>query len=224
MDYANKRSWWSVVLILVVITTTTRQHQAGAASLNNGRDDLINNEEDARRIIGQFYNYVDVITGLKLDNMLKLTQSFVQQLLDSIPVNDHGNTAQMLKDYIQKSDNLRHHDGTVEEKEALLMELQQLIATIKSGLAKEEKEDIILRRGLLGMFELLARLSIEERKFNDKLSKAAVLLRARMSEEILDSHRELFDLLQGIQETQDIVVRERLFGRFKEIRYYHTSQ
>uniref|UniRef100_A0A1I8M4A8 Uncharacterized protein n=1 Tax=Musca domestica TaxID=7370 RepID=A0A1I8M4A8_MUSDO len=186
------------------------------------RRHLINSEEDELRIISQFYNYVDVITGVKLDNMLKLTQHFVQQLLDSIPPEDHGNTAAMLQDYIHKSEDLRHRPGSIEEKEKLLMELQQLIATIKSGLAKEEREDIILRRGLLGMFELLARLSIEERKFNDKFSKAATVLRVQMSEESLERRRDLFEILDAVQREQDIVVRERLFAQFKEMRYYNT--
>lgn len=154
--------------------------------------------------------------------MLKFTQDFVQQLLDSIPQDDHGNTADMLKDYIIASENLRQHGGSIQQKEQLLMELQQLIATIKSGLAKEEREDIILRRGLLGMFELLARLSIEERKFSDKFSKAATLLRIRLSPESIDNHRDFFDLLEAILQEQDIVLRERLFARLKEIRPYHT--
>lgn len=200
----------------------TRFHFQTLGASPYSRRHLINSEEDELRIISQFYNYVDVITGVKLDNMLKLTQHFVQQLLDSIPPEDHGNTAAMLQDYIHKSENLRHRPGSIEEKEKLLMELQQLIATIKSGLAKEEREDIILRRGLLGMFELLARLSIEERKFNDKFSKAATVLRVQMSEESLERRRDLFEILDAVQREQDIVVRERLFAQFKEMRYYNT--
>ncbi|XP_073822510.1 uncharacterized protein [Musca autumnalis] len=211
------RSFAVVVILAIAIVP-----QTWSASTYS-RHHLINGEEDELRIIGQFYNYVDIITDVKLDNMLKLTQNFVQQLLDSIPTEDHGNTAAMLQDYIHNSENLRHRRGSMEEKEKLLMELQQLIATIKNGLAKEEKEDIILRRGLLGMFELLARLSIEERKFNDKFSKAATLLRARMSEESIERHRELFDLLEAVKHEQDIVLRERLFARFKDIRYHHTA-
>uniref|UniRef100_A0A1I8P0U5 Uncharacterized protein n=1 Tax=Stomoxys calcitrans TaxID=35570 RepID=A0A1I8P0U5_STOCA len=217
MDYANKR-WWSVVLIVATIAATQTWETSA------GHPGFIRDEEGSRRIITQFYNYVDVITGLKLDNMLKLTQVFVQQLLDSIPGHDRGNTAQMLEDYISNVENIREDGGSIEEKELMLMELQQLIATIKSGLAQEEKEDIILRRGLLGMFELLARLSIEERKFNDKFAKAATLLRLRMAEESVERHRELIDLLQAIDSEQDIVVRERLFEKFKQIRHYHTSQ
>lgn len=178
----------------------------------------MNNPEDERKLIGQFYNYVDIITNIKLDNMLKMTQKFVDQQLDSIPLGDRGNTAELLHQYSQNSQRLRKYGGSIQDKEQLLMELQQLIATIKSGLAKQEQEDIILQRGLMGMFELLARLSIEERKFNTKFSKAASLLRLRFSEHGLQRHGELFELLHEIDEEHDIVKDEQLFARFKAIR------
>lgn len=183
----------------------------------------INTPEDERKIIGQFYNYVDVIMNIKLDNMLLMTQDFTDRLLDSIPLGDRGNTAELLYQYRIKSQHLRDHGGSIQDKENLLMELQQLIATIKSGLAKQEKEDVILRRGLLGMFELLARLSIEERKCNNKFSKAATLLRQRFTEEGVQRHRELFDLLEEINKEHDIVQREKLFARFKELKSNEIS-
>ncbi|KAI8125302.1 hypothetical protein FF38_08027 [Lucilia cuprina] len=178
----------------------------------------INNKEDERKIIGQFYNYVDIIMNIKLDNMLKMTQEFTDTLLDSIPLGERGNTAELLYQYRMNSQRLREQGGSIEDKENLLMELQQLIATIKSGLAKQEKEDIILRRGLLGMFELLARLSIEERKCNNRFSKAATVLRQRFTEEGIERHRELFDLLQELNDEHNIVQREKLFARFKELK------
>ncbi|KAM7350923.1 uncharacterized protein ACRADG_003912 [Cochliomyia hominivorax] len=180
--------------------------------------DYLNNIEDERKIIEQFYNYVDVIMNIKLDNMLRLTQTFTDKLLDSIPLGDRGNTAEMLYQYSVNSQRLRDQGGSIQDKENLLMELQQLIATIKSGLAKQEKEDIILRRGLLGMFELLARLSIEERKCNDKFTKAATVLRQRFSLEGIERHRELFNLLQEINDEHDIVKREKLFAQFKQLK------
>ncbi|XP_037824884.1 uncharacterized protein LOC119613023 [Lucilia sericata] len=178
----------------------------------------INNKEDERKIIGQFYNYVDIIMNIKLDNMLKMTQEFTDTLLDSIPLGERGNTAEMLYQYRMNSQRLREQGGSIEDKENLLMELQQLIATIKSGLAKQEREDIILRRGLLGMFELLARLSIEERKCNNRFAKAATVLRQRFTEEGIQRHRELFDLLQELNDEHNIVQREKLFARFKELK------
>lgn len=174
----------------------------------------VNNAEDERNMIAQFYNYVDTIMNIKLDNMLQMTQEFTESLLDSIPLGDRGNTAELLHQYRVNSQRLRNQRGSIQDKENLLMELQQLIATIKSGLAQQEKEDVILRRGLLGMFELLARLSIEERKCNNKFSKAATVLRQRFSEEGVQRHSELFDLLQEINDEHDIVLREKLFARF----------
>ncbi|XP_065357677.1 uncharacterized protein LOC135951868 isoform X2 [Calliphora vicina] len=178
----------------------------------------INNSEDESKLIAQFYNYVDIIMNIKLDNMLKMTQEFTDRLLDSIPLGERGNTAELLHQYRVNSQRLRDEGGSIQDKENLLMELQQLIATIKSGLAKQEREDIILRRGLLGMFELLARLSIEERKCNNKFSKAARLLRQRFSEQGIQRHGELFELLQELNDEHDIVHREKLFARFKELK------
>ena len=178
----------------------------------------LNSIEDERLVIGQFYNYVDIIMNIKLDNMLRMTQDFAERLFNSIPLGDRGNTAELLHQYRVNSQRLRDEGGSIQDKEGLLMELQQLIATIKSGLAKQEKEDIILRRGLLGMFELLARLSIEERKFNNKFSKAAILLRQLFSETGIERHRELFTLLDEINAEVDIVQKEKLFVRFKSLR------
>ena len=178
----------------------------------------INSIDEERLVIGQFYNYVDTITNIKLDNMLRMTQDFAERLFNSIPLGDRGNTAELLHQYRVNSQRLRDEGGSIQAKEGLLMELQQLIATIKSGLAKQEKEDIILRRGLLGMFELLARLSIEERKFNNKFSKAAMLLLQRFSAAGIERHKELFTILDEINAEVDIVEKEKLFGRFKALR------
>lgn len=158
------------------------------------------------------------MTNIKLDNMLKMTQEFAERLYNSIPLGDRGNTAELLHQYRVNAQRLRDERASIRDKEGLLMELQQLVATIKSGLAKEEKEDIILRRGMLGMFELLARLSIEERKFNNKFSKAAILLRQIFTQEGIERHRELFSLLDEIHAEGDIVEKEKLIRRFKELR------
>lgn len=170
------------------------------------------------QLLNQFYNYVDIITDFKLNNMLKITQTFTQQLLDSIPYDERGNTAELLQNYIDNAENLRYYGGTAQEKEALLLELQQLIATIRSGLAQQEHEDVILRRGLLGMFELLARLSIEERRHVEKFRKAAEHLKRHLPPEAIEKHREILEVINQVAIELDIVQREKLFKRFRELR------
>uniref|UniRef100_A0A1A9Z5Z5 Uncharacterized protein n=1 Tax=Glossina pallidipes TaxID=7398 RepID=A0A1A9Z5Z5_GLOPL len=186
--------------------------------INDCVSQSLNTPERERNAIKYFYNYVDIITDFKLNNMLKMTQTFVEQLLDAIPYDDRGNTAELLQQYIDKAEHLRYHGVSIEEKENMLLELQQLIATIRSGLAKQEAEDIILKKSMLGMFELLARLSIEERRHSEKLSKASSLLRRRFTPEGIQRHQQLFDLLHELEQAQDIVNKEALFKHLKELR------
>uniref|UniRef100_A0A1A9WUP3 Uncharacterized protein n=1 Tax=Glossina brevipalpis TaxID=37001 RepID=A0A1A9WUP3_9MUSC len=187
-------------------------------TIKSSASQSLNTPEKERKAIKDFFNYVDITTDFKLNNMLKMTQSFVEQLLNSIPYDDRGNTAELLQQYIDKAENLRYHGVSIEEKENMLLELRELIALTRSGLEKQEKEDMILKQNMLGMFELLARLAIEERRQSEKFSKASSLLRRRFTSEGIQRHQQLFDLLYELEQEQDIVNREALFRNLKDLR------
>lgn len=152
--------------------------------------------------------------------MLDMSKVFVQQLLESIPFEQRGNSADMLVQFIHNAERVSGLKRTLEEKEDVLLELQQLIASIKDELVKQEPEDLIIRRGLMGMFELLARMSIEERRFNEKFIKASDILEDKLLRDphARDVHHNLLQILAELEKEDNIVEREQLFKQFRQIR------
>ncbi|EDX05563.1 uncharacterized protein LOC6732871 [Drosophila simulans] len=163
-------------------------------------------------ILAHFFGYAETIRGIQIHNMMSLTLKFVQQVVDSVPIEQRGPGTATLQAYANKGKSLRQR-GTTGEKYNYIFELQQVFEGLNSKLSQSAPESQVIGMSLLGLLAVSSEFANENEKLHNKFVEGATQMKAKLSPSTIVRESELFEAIDKYIASTDIQQHEALFEK-----------
>lgn len=161
-------------------------------------------------MLAHFFDYADTLRGIQIHNMMSLTIKFVQQVVDTVPLEQRGPGTAALQAYANKGKSLKQR-GTTGEKYNYIYELQQVFEGLNSELSQSAPESQVIGMSLLGLLGVSTEFANENEKLHNKFVEGATQMKAKLSPTTIARESELFEAIDKYIASTDIQQHEALF-------------
>ncbi|XP_037708628.1 uncharacterized protein LOC119546432 [Drosophila subpulchrella] len=170
-----------------------------------------------KEILSQFFRYAETIRGIQIHNMLVVTVNFVQQIVDSVPVEERGPGTSVLESYINRGKNLRQH-GSTAEKYVYVYDLQGVFEGLKDSLSQSAPESKTIGMSLIGLLGVASEFAKEDEKVHNKFTEGATQMKTKLTLATIAQESEVFNAINKYITSNDVQQHETLIEevlRFK---------
>jgi len=170
-----------------------------------------------KEILSQFFRYAETIRGIQIHNMLLITVNFVEQIVDSVPVEQRGPGTSVLQTYVNRGKNLRQH-GSTAEKYLYIYDLQGVFEGLKESLVQSTPEAQTIGMSLIGLLGVASEFAKEDEKVHNKFTEGATQMKTKLTPATIAQESEVFNAINKYITSNDVQRHEALMEevlRFK---------
>ncbi|XP_016994220.2 uncharacterized protein [Drosophila takahashii] len=167
--------------------------------------------------LSYFLRYVETIRGIQIHNMLVVTVKFVEQVVNSVPVEHRGPGSHVLETFANRGRALQQR-GSTAEKYVYIYDLQEVFEGLKNNLSQSSPESQKIGMSIIGLLGVASEFAKEDEMVHNKFVEGATRLKTKVSPATIARESELFNAVNKYVTSSDVQQHETLIEdvlRFK---------
>ncbi|XP_037708629.1 uncharacterized protein LOC119546433 [Drosophila subpulchrella] len=164
-----------------------------------------------KEILSQFFRYAETIRGIHIHNMLGALVNVLQQIVDSVPVEERGPGTSVQQSYINRGRNLLQHGSTAEKYEHIYGQPGDDLNDSLSEFQKTEMSRIASKG-------YPSEVTKEYEKLHNKFTEGATQMKTKLTLATIAQESEVFNAINKYITSNDVQQHETLIKevlRFK---------